>query len=162
MSNNINQENKKRTFNGNKKFTKKPRVNPNELKASLSINKTINEDMYNEILDVLSNTRFDKISIPVGILKSFIDPNVDADDSRIVTIGYIRNYNAETKEFKLIIFNAFLDQIKNLAGDFSVDALFTETRDNTLGTITKFTIYPTKDVAAEDVETTEDSTAIEA
>ena len=142
MSNNINQENRKKPFNGNKKFNKKPRepkVNPHEVKASLGILKEVNENVYTEILDVLASTKFNKVSIPLGIYKSLIDSNVDADDSRITTIGYIRDYDAETKEFTVIIFKGFIDYIKK--NDCSVmDLLFTETRNGTLGTITKFVI----------------------
>ena len=123
----------------NKKFNKKPRVNPNEVKASLCISKVITEDMYREIIDVLANTKFNKISIPLGIYRNAIDSNVDADDVRITTIGYIRDYNTETYEFTVVIFKNFIDYIKKIENPV-IDLLFTETRNGTLGTITKFVI----------------------
>ena len=142
MSNNINQENRKKPFNGNKKFNKKPRepkVNPNEVKATLGILKPVDEKVYTEILDVLASTKFNKVSIPLGIYKSVIDSNVDADDSRITTIGYIRDYDAETKKFTVIIFKNFIDYIKD--NNYSaIDLLFTVTKNGDLGTITKFII----------------------
>ena len=159
MSNNTNYENKK-TFNGNKKFFKKPKTNPNEIKAPLFINKVIDENMYTEILEVLESTKFNKVSIPIGMFKSLIDSNVDADDSRVTTVGYIRNYNAETKEFSVIIFKGYAELIKKY-NKYAADLLFTEHPKGGLGTITKFIIYPAEkltDDNNESVESVNDNT----
>ena len=141
MSYNTNQENRRKTFNGNKKFNKAPKVNPNEIKAQLRIEKVITEDIYTELLDVLASTKFNKVSIPLGVYKNAIDSNVDADDARITTVGYIKDYNAETQIFTVVIFKGLVDTIKNFENPV-MKLLFTETRKGTLGTITKFVINP--------------------
>jgi hypothetical protein len=161
MSINTNHENKK-PFNGNKKFFKKPKTNPNEIKAPLIINKVINEDMYTEILDILASTKFNKVSIPIGMFRALLDSNVDADDARVTTVGYIRNYNAETKEFTVVIFKGYMEQIKK-HNKYAADLVFTEHPKGGLGTITKFTIYPVEefiDEASVDENTTYEATVV--
>lgn len=139
MSYNTNQENRRKPFNGNKKFNKTPKVNPNEIKARLGISSPITEDIYAEIIDILTDTKFNKVSIPLGVYKSLIDNNVDADDTRITTVGYIKNYDADNHIFTVVIFKGLVDTIKKFENP-CIDILFTETRKGTLGTITKFTI----------------------
>ena len=144
---NINHENKK-LIKENKKFFKKSKNNPNEIKAPLTINKVIDENVYTEIIDVLDSTKFNKVSIPIGMFRTLIDSNVDADDARVTTVGYIRNYNAETKEFSVVIFKGYLELIKK-HDKYTVDLLFTETSKGGLGTITKFVINPVEEIICE-------------
>ena len=126
--------------NFNKKVTRQPRVNPNEIKAPLYLPADLNENIVNEITTVLTETKFNKISIPLGTYRCIIDSNVDADDARVCTIGYIRKYDAETKEFTLTLFNKFTDLIKS-QGDVVVELQFTTFKE-ALGSITKFNIVP--------------------
>lgn len=143
----INQNNKKtnnkehnNNFNERNKVAKQPKVNPNELKAPLFLPADLNENIVSEILDVLEKNRFNKISIPVGTYRNLIESNIDADDTRVCTIGYVRGYNAETEEFTVIVFSKFIDLIKS-HGDIAMELQFTEYKEK-LGTITKFNIVP--------------------
>lgn len=127
-------------FNSRKKVARQPKVNPNEIKASLFLPANLNENIKNEILDVLATTKFNKISIPLGTYRFMIDSNISEDDNRICTIGYIRNYNADTKEFTVVIFSKFIDLVKGNS-NVAIELQFTEYKEN-LGTITKFNIIP--------------------
>lgn len=145
MSNNTNQNNYEKNHNknhgGRKNFNNKvAKVNPNEIKAPLYLPADLNENIASEILNVLTTTKFNKISIPLGIYRNCIENNVDPDDNRICTIGYIRKFDAETEEFTVVIFSKFTDIIKGL-GDIAVDLMYTTYKD-ALGTITKFNILP--------------------
>ena len=125
----------------NKKF-REPRVNPNEIKASLCLPADLNENIANEIIDTINNTKFNKISIPLSTYRWIIDGVKEGSepDTRSTTIGYIRNYNAETKEFTLIVFTGFIDKVKSL-GDIAIEVQFTEYKER-LGTITKLNVIP--------------------
>lgn len=156
MSNNNANQNNERTYNNNhrgrnnnrNKVAKQPKVNPNEIKAPLYLSANLSEDIINEITDVLTNTRFNKISIPLSTYRCLVDSNVDADDNRVCTIGYIRNYNAETKEFTVVVFSNFIDIIKE-QGDIALELQFTKYKEG-LGTITKFIIVPVYNEESED------------
>lgn len=138
--NNKRTNNKERNFNDHNKVARQPKVNPNEFKAQLFLPASLSESIKTEILDVLAKTKFNKISIPVGTYRYLIESNIDADDARVCTIGYIRGYNAETEEFTLVVFSKFTDIIKSL-GDIAIDLQFTQYKEK-LGTITKFNILP--------------------
>lgn len=142
--------------NFNKKVVRQPKVNPNEIKAPLYLPADLNENIVNEITTVLTETKFNKISIPLGTYRCMIDNNVDADDTRVCTIGYIRKYNAETKEFTLTLFNNFVDLIKSM-GDVVVELQFTTFKE-ALGSITKFNIVP---VVYEEVAEEEEGLLVE-
>ena len=141
MSNyrNNNERNQNRRGYNNKKANKQPKVNPNEIKVPLCLPVDLNDDVKNEIYDVLTNTKFDKISIPLGIYRSLIE-DCEEGDTRVCTIGYIRKYDTESTEFTVIVFNKYLDIIKELGMENIVLELTFNTYNNTLRTITKFNI----------------------
>ena len=135
--------NNEKNYNGKRNKKSKPaKANPNEFKVVLHLSEEANENINNEIIDVLANTRFDKISIPVGTYRNLAEECSDADDNRVCTIGYIRNYDANTKEFTLIIFDKFTKKIKDL-GDIVMGVSYTSFKDS-LRTITKFNLLPIK------------------
>lgn len=147
MNNNTNYNNNKRNnrgrnnnFDENRKAIKQPKVNPNEIKLPLYLPADLEENIVNEIFDVLSTTRFNKISVPLGTYKCLVDSDIDGDDNRVCTIGYIRNYNKENNEFTVIVFGKFLDTIKAY-NDIAMELTFNKYKDS-LGTITKFNIVP--------------------
>lgn len=148
MSKNFNQNNNERNYNNrgrnnnfnDRKVAKQPRVNPNEVKAPLYLPADLDKNILTEINDVLNETKFNKISIPIGTYRCLIESNVDCDDNRVRTIGYIKKYNPETKEFTIVIFENLIEKIKE-QGDIAVELQFTKYK-NTLGTITKFNIVP--------------------
>lgn len=123
-----------------RKNTRQPKLRHNEIKVPLYLSADLDENMTNSIIDVLSETKFNRISIPLGIYRCLIDNTVDSDDLRVCTIGYIRGYDAETREFTVTIFNKFIDVVKG-QGDVVVDLQFTTYKDS-LGSITKFNIVP--------------------
>lgn len=137
---NNNRKGRNNNFNDHKKVVKHPRVNPNEIKVPLYLPANLNENITNEILDVLAATKFNKISFPLGTYRCLVDSSVDENDTRICTIGHVRGYNAETKEFTVIVFDKFIETIKSHE-NVAVDLMFTTYKEN-LGTITKINIVP--------------------
>ena len=150
------QNNNRRGYN-NKKANKQPKVNPNEIKIPLCLPVDLNDDTTNQIIDVLCNTRFDKISIPLGISRRLIEDTVE-DDNRVRTIGYIRSFDAGSAEFTVIIFGKDLEAVKNLGttGCLAMDLVYSAHKDGSLRTITKFNItclisQDTTEEAAEEI-----------
>jgi hypothetical protein len=139
---NRNKFNNQRGRNNNyKKSERQPKVNPNELKVALSLPADLNNDIANEILDVLASTKFNKISIPLGAYRNMIDAAAEENDIRVCTIGYIKNYDVVNKVFTVIIFDRFLEVIKNPElGQLKMELAFTTYKETSLGTITKFNI----------------------
>ena len=136
---NKNKNNEKNQVN-NRNYKKQPKANINEFKVPLYLLSEPDESVNDEILEVLTATKFNKISIPLGTYRSVIDDTVDENDTRLCTIGYIRNYNAETKEFTVIIFSNFADLFREQESTV-IDLQFT-TYKGKLGVITKFNIVP--------------------
>jgi hypothetical protein len=141
MGKNFNQNNNERKRNFKKRnernTTKQHKVN--ELKAQLYLPADLNESIAFEIIDVLNNTRFNKISIPLNMSKRLIDSK-DANDTRVTTIGYIRDYDPETEMFTVIVFDNFIESVNSL-GDIAMDITFVTYKDK-LRNITKFNIIP--------------------
>ena len=139
MGNFNNQKNNnKRKFNN--KNTKQKKVNPRELKLPLYLSADLSDDIYNEIIDVLNSTKFNKISIPLNISRNLINPNSSENDNKVSVIGYIRNYNTSNGEFTAILFDNFIEPIKNL-GDVAMSVSFNTYKEK-LTTITRFEIIP--------------------
>lgn len=125
----------------NKKSNKQPKVNYNKINVPLYLAADLNENIIEEIIDVLAGTKFNKISIPLGTYRCLVDNNTDVNDSRICTIGYINNYNESTKEFTVVIYNNFINTVKEFNNPV-IDIKFTIHEDK-LGTIVKFNVIPT-------------------
>lgn len=129
----------------------KPEPNPNEIRTKLLISSDFKEEVKEEILDVLAETKFNKISIPLGTYRYLVENDVAEDDNRIVTVGYIKKYNPSNQEFTVILFNNMRDIIKDM-GNLTIELLCTMFGGH-LGTITKFNIIPVEeDIQDEDSE----------
>lgn len=140
-----NQNNNRKNYNNrgehnNNRVARQPKVNPNEFKAPLFLPASLDENVVREIIEVLSTTKFNKISIPLGTYRYNTDTTVDVNDTRVCTIGYIRNYNQETEEFTVSVFSKFTDLVKSF-NDAAIELQFTMYKEK-LGTITKFNIIP--------------------
>lgn len=127
------------------------KVNPNQIKAVVAFDEGTPETVAEEILDVLKKTMFNKLSYPIGTYRNYVDDSAAEDDTRITTIGYVRNYDADNEEFTIVLFPKFTDIIKNM-GEIGVQVLFTTNkRTEGLGSITKFNIVPCISVSADEV-----------
>lgn len=128
--------NNKRKFNN--KNNKQKRVNPKEVKLPVYLPADLNEDIYNEIVDLLNTTKFNKISIPVNISRHLINP--DDTSNKVSVIGYIRNYNPETTEFTIILFDNLVEPVKNL-GDIAMAVVFNTYKEK-FTNIARFEVIP--------------------
>jgi len=100
-------------------------------------------------MDVLANTLFNKISISLTAYRSLIDhTTTDADDTRVSTIGYIRDYDANATEFTVVIYNNFVEYTK-MYKEFIIEPIFTTFREGGLKTITKFNLTPCEEAVEE-------------
>ena len=142
MSNNINQNNNtnQRNHDNDRKFDRPRRENPNEFKIPVFLSKDVDKNIHDEIIDVLSNTKFNKISIPVYAYRDLIDDNTE-NVNKLFNIGYIRKYDAKAKTFTVIIFNKFVDTIKSI-NEVMIHPVHIDDHKGHLRTITKFTILP--------------------
>lgn len=64
--------------------------------------------IVNEMTDTLSTIPFNRISIPLNAKRSDI---LGVEDTRYITIGFIRNYNPETEEFSVTILDKYKEAI---------------------------------------------------
>lgn len=123
--------NKKKT-NNNKRY------NTFDIKFS----KETSNGIKDEIIEVFKNTQFNKISIPVASFKNIVNPE-DTDDTKNLTVGFVKSFNPETNKFKVVIFNKFKEAINNLE-DSAIEITYTEKTDKSgnvsLGTIIKLNI----------------------
>ena len=141
----------------NQKNNKKILVKDNHLKLNFVLPEDISENAKNELLEVLKGTKFNRISIPVSTYRYYVDKNVNSDDNRVVTIGYIKNYNAEKGEFTVVVFNNNCEAICEFANP-ALEIVFSE-YNGKLGCITKFNVIdmPADDCAACDVPAAENA-----
>lgn len=123
--------NKKKT-NNNKRY------NTFDIKFS----KETSNGIKDEIIEVFKNTQFNKISIPVASFKCIVNPE-ETDDTKNLTVGFVKSFNPETNKFKVVIFNKFKEAINNLE-DSAIEITYTEKTDKSgnvsLGTIIKLNI----------------------
>ena len=143
------------------KYTKKQQRQNNHLKIKYLLPEDISENTRNEVIEVLRTTKFNKISIPVSTYRHYTDTNIDKNDNRVVTVGYIKNFDIENDEFVVMIFTnsrAFISKFSNPILEIQIS----ETND-TLRCITKFNImdYDEDTSDADDEDLTEESTTDE-
>ena len=137
-------------FNEKKNF-KQNKVDNIEIKAPLVfLEEVYGDKISNEIINVLKEVKFDKISIPVGTYKNLFDPNLDENDTRVFTVGYIRGYDPEELEFTVVVYGKFAEDIKSL-GTVGMDLKISSYKDY-LGSINKFILVPIVILDADDEE----------
>ena len=141
----------------NQKPAKKNYPKDNHMKLSFVLPEDASENAVNELLDVLKTTKFNRISFPVSTYRYYLDENIGNDDNRVVTIGYIKNFDAETGLFTIVIFNNNKPAIEVFKNP-TLEVVFSE-YNGKLGCITKFNVI---DMPTEEVPVPEDVVAEEA
>ena len=156
-----------KNFNGTKNFQKKQPRQPqnkkpsNHFKFKLVLPVDTPDSVYNEILDVLTSTMFGKISFPVSTYRYYLDESVGADDARVITTGYVKDFNPDTNEFSIVVFPNNRETIAAFK-EPGIEVVFTTYPDeNSLGTITKFNIVDLADDEEESSTTEEPATTTE-
>lgn len=138
-------------FKGKKRDIRKrlPRVN-NKIELGFYLPPEASDDLVEEVNNILASTPFSKISFPVTTYKSYVDRRVPATDNKVTVVGYIKGYNAETKMFTVIIFNANAETISKFEQPL-LEVIYSE-HDGKLGVITRLNIVPTESASSEDEE----------
>lgn len=72
------------------------------------INDAETYDIDKEILDVIEQTPFNKIQIPLQCSRAITE---NGDSNRYVTVGHVLTYNKSDKQFKVIVHKQFKDII---------------------------------------------------
>lgn len=128
----------------------------NIIKAQLDLS-AIPSEIAEEIEQVISVTRFNKISIPVYSPRCLLtdEENKDTSDKRTAVVGYVKRYNPEDQTFQIVLFanakaavNGFVNPV--------IEPIYTQYNDK-LSVITKLVIVP-NEVEEEDEATKEDAT----
>ena len=124
------------------------------IKADMFISKDTPDSIVKEIIEVLSNANFDKLSCPLYTYKYMLkDDSASEGDDRTATIGFIRSFNAEKAQFNVTIFNNQIDIVSSWNSPM-VEVVFTtkkdkETGEESLGIITKLNIVRTENSSSE-------------
>ena len=86
---------------------------------------TYSLDILDEIIEVLKDTPFNRITIPLNAYRYALgnDDINGKPDTRTITVGYIKSFNEETCTFNVVIFNPFKNAIKAF-DDYGIEASF--------------------------------------
>ena len=129
-----------RNFQTTKINTKKQPPKPTILKLGFALPEGTPDSVIEEILEVIRNAQFDKISVPVSTYRYILDPSIPTDDTRVLTIGYIKDYDPEEEEFTIVVYRANFDTISAI--DNPVLEIVFNSYNDKLGVITKFNVIP--------------------
>lgn len=141
------------------KYTKHNNDNVFEVPFTLTTVGDISAALADEIMDVVRSTRFHRVSISLNSYRRNHNMAASADDTRVITIGYIKSYNAETNTFQVVIFNNAKEAVEKFKNPH-IEVAYSSYKDK-LNVITKFIIAPEED-AVEDNTVADDDTVDEA
>ena len=122
----------------NQKYNKRNQKQNNHYKIGYVLPEDVSKGTLEEVLEILSTTKFNKISFPVSTYRYYMDGNTDMNDTRVITVGYIKNFDAEKGVFTIVLFNnnrLSIDEFTNP----TLEVVFSE-YNGSLGCITKFNI----------------------
>jgi len=122
----------------NQKQNKRYNPRDNQFKVGFALPDDVSQSVADEITEILSTTKFNKISFPVSTYRYYINSDVNESDTRVITIGYIKSYDAETGKFTIVIFNNNKGVIETFANP-TLEIVFSE-YNGKLGCITKLNV----------------------
>ena len=111
----------------------------NIIKAQLDLS-AIPDEIAEEIEQVISATRFNKISIPVYCPRYLLteEENKDTPDKRTTIVGYVKRYNPEDRTFQIVLFASVKATINGFINPI-IKPAYTQYNDK-LSVITKLVI----------------------
>lgn len=111
----------------------------NIIKAQLDLS-AIPDEIAEEIEQVISATRFNKISIPVYCPRYLLteEENKDTPDKRTTVVGYVKRYNPEDRTFQIVLFASVKATINGFINPI-IKPAYTQYNDK-LSVITKLVI----------------------
>ena len=110
--------------------------------AGFNLPSSIPTKIKNEIIDIIKSTRFDKLSFSLSTYRKLLDKQVDDDDERISTVGFIKDFDPETNTFRVGVFSGNKDIIESFVNPIITPIYNTTNKGNSLGVITKLIIEP--------------------
>lgn len=106
--------------------------------AELVFDEDVSEDLKKEIIDVLKSARFNKLSYPIASYRNLIAEDTDEEDTKIITVGYIKKFIKDENKFIFNIFNNCRTAVKSFIKP-AIKISFTE-YDGKLGVISKIIV----------------------
>ena len=123
--------------------TRKQQPKQNFMKFGIALPYEISDSLTEEIMEVLKSVPFNKVSIPVSTYRYLVEDGIANDDNRVITTGYIKNFDAETETFTVVLFSNNREKIEKFSNPM-LEIVFSE-YNGKLGVITKFNIVPIED-----------------
>ena len=123
--------------------TRKQQPKQNFMKLGIALPYEISDSLTEEIMEVLKSVPFNKVSIPVSTYRYLVEDGIANDDNRVITTGYIKNFDAETETFTVVLFSNNREKIEKFSNPM-LEIVFSE-YNGKLGVITKFNIVPIED-----------------
>ena len=111
------------------------------LSAGLNLPSSIPTKIKNEILEIISTTKFEKISFALSAYRKLIDPKAADNDERINTVGFIKDYNPDTNIFRVGLFMGSKEIVQKFVNPI-ITPIYSVTNKGELGVITKLIIEP--------------------
>lgn len=126
--------------------------------AGFNLPSSIPTKIKNEILEIIKDAKFDKLSYSLSTYRKLIDKQIDDDDERINTVGFIKDFNPETNTFKVGIFAGSRDIIEEFVNPIITPLYNTVNKGNNLGVITKLIIEPGPTIVSDESDDTVEDT----
>ena len=123
--------------------TRKQQPKQNFMKLGIALPYEISDSLTEEIMEVLKSVPFNKVSIPVSTYRYLVEDGIANDDNRVITTGYIKNFDPETETFTVVLFSNNREKIEKFPNPM-LEIVFSE-YNGKLGVITKFNIVPIED-----------------
>ena len=116
---------------------------------SVNHNNDAADNIADQVFTAVETIPFGKISIPIYANKSTLGLIKDGEKDSNITIGYIKKYDKEKADFKVFIFDKFVNNVSNIINKAEADVTYA-TYKGDLTTIIKINI-----AVFDDVETDE-------
>lgn len=96
-------------------------------------------DIAEQVFSTIEDVPFGKISIPIYANKSTLGIMKEGEKDSNITIGYIKKYDTEKSDFKVFVFDKFVDSMKHIIDKAEIDITYNTYKGN-LTTIIKINI----------------------
>lgn len=109
------------------------------LEAKLVFDESVSNELKEEIINVLSTTKFNKLSYPISTYSHLLFENVEINENKTTVVGYIKKFIKDESKFIFVVYNNNKEIIKSF-NDIKIELKFNE-YDGKLGIITKIIIF---------------------
>lgn len=101
----------------------------------LVMNEDMSAEACNAALEVLAQMPFDKFSTPLSAYRADVDENPRNGDTRVITVGYIKSYDPESRTFEVAVYAGPKQEAIEAFDSKVIEVFFTVDRDNNFKSI---------------------------